>query len=483
MIPLTLKELTEIVRGRVAGPPRDVLVKGVTTDSRRVRPGDVFFAIPGARFDGHDFVAAALQAGAVAAVVSQTRQPPASPVPPDALVRVEDTVQALADLARWNRRRLRATVVAVTGSNGKTTTKDMIHHILAADRTGHVAPKSFNNDIGLPVTLLAGGPDDDYLIAEIGSNGPGQVRRLAQIAEPDIAVITSVSATHLEGLGDERGVAAEKLSLLHHVRDGGLAAVNIDSAVVRELLGPRSDCTVVTFGLSDEADLRANEIRTTNQGVAFKLNGRFDVHLAIPGRHNAVNALAAIAVARRMGLGHERIIERLATFRLPPMRLERMRVGAIEIINDAYNANPASMHAAIEVLGASPARGRRVLVAGDMRELGRAATRLHRQLGQTIARSPVDVLVAVGDHAGHIMAGAKAASDRLVSYGFADVRHAARKLARILQPGDLVLIKGSRALGLERLVDTLRETAKPLRKPGVRGADEPHTAGPDVSGA
>ncbi len=453
MAPLTLKELIEVVHGRLIEPAAHATLTGTTTDSRQVRPGDLFFAIRGPRFDGHDFVAEAFNAGAGAAVVSDTRDRSALLSQRRPIVLVRDTLEALAKLARFNRRRLTATVVAVTGSNGKTTTKDMIHHVLADAFNGRAAPKSFNNEIGLPRGLLAGTPCDEYLVVEIGSNAPGEVARLADIAEPDIAVITSVSETHLEGLQDLDGVATEKLALLDHLRDGGFAAVNIDSPAVQRLLGRKTPETTLTFGLSDQADLRACDVRPTSRDVTFKLNAQLEIRLTVPGRHNAVNAVAAIAVARRMGMDDEQIARRLATFQLQEMRLQRTRAGGIEIINDAYNANPASMLAAIEVLQTTATRGRRVMVAGDMRELGRAATQLHLRLGEAIAEAGVDVLVAVGEYADEIIAGAKDADARLTTYRFPDVASAAAELTQILRRGDLVLIKGSRALGMERLVE------------------------------
>lgn len=451
---LTAEEVVRAVQGRCLLPIHAGSVTGVSTDSRTLRAGDVFFALKGPTFDGRDFVRGALERGAVAAVVAfgAERSSGLSSDTPG-LIWVRDTMAALARLAAYYRKQLSATVIAVTGSNGKTTVKLMVDHVLSGSYSGRAAPKSFNNQVGVPLTLLSAEAGDRYLVVEIGTNAPGEVAALGRLVEPNIAVVTNASEAHLEGLASVEGVAEEKLSLLNWLRPGGCAAVNIDCGVLRSFLPGGGRMTLTKFGSSPEADLRVTDVSPRDGAMVFEVNGRFAYRLAVPGRHNVSNALAAIAVARRMGLEHDQIASRLATFALPPMRLETHRLGRVEVVFDGYNANPASMSAALEVLAERDWDGRKVLVLGDMNELGAAAERLHRDLGRRLSRSGASVLVAVGQWAETLV---RAVPKSLERYTFATTEAAADRLARLLAPGDLVLIKGSRALRLERLVDAVR---------------------------
>ncbi|MFQ6049271.1 MAG: UDP-N-acetylmuramoyl-tripeptide--D-alanyl-D-alanine ligase, partial [Phycisphaerae bacterium] len=258
MKPLVVQEAVEAMQGRVLGRMANFSIVGVSTDSREVGPGQMFVALRGERYDGHAFVEEALSKGACAAVVSRVADLPEAVRQAGVLIVVDDTRQGLLRLGAYYRRQLAAQVIAVTGSNGKTTTKQMIHAVLSGERKGRCSPKSFNNEIGVPLTLLSAEGSDEYLVVELGSNCPGEIDRLARLVRPDMAVITGVAAAHLEGLGDIEGVAEEKMAVLGHVREGGFAAVNVDHAAVRRRLGWRAQgCTVVGFGLDERAELRA----------------------------------------------------------------------------------------------------------------------------------------------------------------------------------------------------------------------------------
>lgn len=510
MKPLTFEEVVSALEGVPDRPVPPGSIRRVTTDSRTVESGDLFVAIRGDRFDGHDFVGRAFAAGAAAAVVRDDFDAPvvgeahgAEFLSPGALlIRVPDPVAAMGRLARFYRRSVigpSATVVAVTGSNGKTTTKAMIDHLLSGRRHGRSSIRSFNNAIGVPLTLLSAEPSDVYVICEVGTNAPGEIAALAHLIEPDVAVVTGVSAAHLEGLGTVEKVAEEKLSLLRHLRPDGCAIVNGDQELLRRVLDRDPHLRRirrVTFGAWSEADLRLTEVQpipgsgraddrpeahpTTDAhpvddarpardghaangwcpGMAFRVNNRFAYRLGVPGRHNVMNALAAIAVARRFNMDHAEIAERLATFTLPDMRLQFERAGTLTLINDAYNANPASVAAAVDVLTQIAASGRRVLIVGDMRELGDASESLHREVAERIGTSPIDMVVAVGEYAKMV-----ARTIRIASRGRAEVHAhgstatARRRLAGYLKPDDTVLIKGSRALGMEVLVKRIRSVA------------------------
>jgi UDP-N-acetylmuramoyl-tripeptide--D-alanyl-D-alanine ligase len=504
MKPLTLEEIVTATQGTCDRATLPGSVTRVTTDSRDVRPGDLFFAIKGGRFDGHLFVGEALASGAMAAIVQHDFQwagplmetSAAAKIPPDAiLIRVENTIGALGALGRYARLRLleALTVVAVTGSNGKTTTKSMIAHILQSRWKGRASIKSFNNNIGVPLTLLSVEPSDEFVICEVGTNAPGEIAELAHLVEPEVAVITGVSECHLEGLGSIEKIAEEKLSLLKSLRPGGCAILNHDQEVLQTALKrdrALNKIKKVTFGESPEADLRLTEYSARSQaggdagqsssGVDFTVNDRFRYRLNVPGRHNVFNALAAIAVARRFGMDHEEIAAVLATFTLPPMRLEAQRIGKLTLINDAYNANPASMSAAVGVLCETAASKRRVMIVGDMRELGGESERLHREVAEKIAVANVQMVIAVGERSKLVTQTIKQRSEGVIeTHAFATTELARKRLVSFLRPDDTILVKGSRAMGLEKLVEAVRAwvEAPPSGKSASRSRAGAKTAG------
>ncbi len=451
MIPLTLDEIVGVLQGRPSCTLAPVTVTGVSTDSRTCRAGDLFFALRGERFDGHDHLEQAVQRGAVTAVVQLVRRPDARP-----LIYVPDTLKALAALAAFHRRQRSTNVIAITGSNGKTTTKCMIHHVLGMHLCGRAAPRSFNNAVGVPLTLLAAQPGDDYMVVEIGSNAPGEVASLARMAAPTVGVITSIGDAHLDGLADRMGVATEKASLLEHLRPGGLAVLNADCTEYDAVRRCAERCRVVTFGTCETADVRVTDLTARIDATSFKINGMFEVALPYPGRHNALNAAAAFAVCRRLNIDPQQIVAALATFEPPPMRLNVSRLGRITLIDDSYNANPTSTLAAIEVLR-SATGGRRVFVGGEMLDLGRHSVAMHERTGRHIAEAGIGLLVAIGEHAPDVIAGAHAVRSRLNAIMYADTNTACRDLPNWLTDSDTVLIKGSRKLGLDRVAASLRE--------------------------
>lgn len=508
MKPLTLEEVVTALEGACDRPIPVASVSRVSTDSRNVSPGELFFAIRGDRFDGHDFVGQALAGGALAAVVRNDfasfgpLAETAGAVPRDAmLIRVDDPVAALGRLALYYRRTVlagSATVVAVTGSVGKTTTKQMVAHVLASRWKGSASPKSYNNAVGVPLTLLSVEPSDSFVVCEVGMNAPGEIAALARLIEPEVAVLTTIAEAHLEGLGSIERIAEEKLSLLRFLKPGGAAVVNFDQELLRwnvEHDRELARLKRVSFGQSPDGDLRLTAVRKIEAaangrssaqpfempGFEFTVNDRFVYRLNVPGRHNIINALAAIGVARWFGMDHGEVAAALASFTLPPMRLEHERIGRLTLINDAYNANPTSMAAAVETLVDAPAPGRRVLIIGDMRELGTASEALHRQSAERIARSPVDLVIAIGENARLVSKTVQTVSEnRIQSHAYASVQTARRRLLTHLKSNDTVLIKGSRALGMEKLAETIRERgvgtaggskkrAQPARKPPRAG--------------
>ncbi|HYE02353.1 MAG TPA: UDP-N-acetylmuramoyl-tripeptide--D-alanyl-D-alanine ligase, partial [Phycisphaerales bacterium] len=386
--------------GRGPGPAH-----GLSTDTRTLAPGQAFLALRGEHFDGHAFLRAAVAAGAATLIIDRPALADGVPAPPGGVIAVPDTGRALLRLASAYRDQLeRATVIGVAGSNGKTTTARLIQAVLATTFRGTAPAKSFNNAVGVPLTVLSADPDDEYLVCEIGTNHPGEIAELAGVVRPDIAVITSIGREHLEGLGSLAGVAREEADLLTYIRPGGVAVATADAPE----LAPYLRCLpeVITFGASAGAHLRlagaAHELAPDGL-VRLRLRvsdgrapGGAEAAYLTPllGAHNALNVLAALAVARRLGVPEAAIAAALAGARPAPMRLEPQTAGGIALLNDAYNANPESMAAALRTLAELvPPGGRRVAVLGDMLELGPEEERFHREIGAHARARGVDVLV------------------------------------------------------------------------------------------
>lgn len=484
----TAGDVQEAARGRWIHPPaHDRPLRGIGIDTREDLAGKAFVAIRGERHDGHGFLLDAARAGADLLIVEQNAQP-SLPDGPIGVLEVDDTRAALGRMARAWRQRLRATeVIAVTGSVGKTTTKALIHAVLSADRRGSAARRSFNNEIGVPLTILAASPDDAFVVVEIGSNGPGEIDRLASIVEPDVAVITSIGRSHLEGLGSLESVAAEKASLLRHLRDGGLAVVTADAPLLRAHLDGVTD--VETFGEAQDATWCLTDRGSRPDGAWFEVNGDRRYEIGLPGRHNAVNALAAIALAQRRGMSAAPVSAALARVEPPAMRMETLRVGPFTVINDAYNANPESVIAGLETFVERAATARRRIVAlGEMLELGESAPELHREIGRALVRIDRAASLRHVLFIGSLMAHAAGEVARHWGEERISMHHeiddsVEATLSTLLQAGDALYLKGSRAVGVERIVDIVeRRMARRDAAQGVLpfwsdGAPAPVTTG------
>lgn len=460
----TPENFQQVTAGRWLHRPTDGTplneLTGVSSDSRSLKPGEVFVALHGERFDGHDYLTAAADAGSPLLIVDREEIDERLFTSQQAVLYVENTLKALARLASAYRRTLSTRVIGITGSVGKTTTKAILHTVLSQRYRGSASPKSYNNAIGVPLTLLAVKPGDHYVICEIGTNAPGEIAALARIVEPDIAIITHAGRAHLEKLGTVEDVAREKASLLSFLSEQGLAVVNGDIPPL--LANARIAPTLITFGRSDHCDLRLSDCASDERGVSFQVNRRASFHLSLLGEHNAFNALAVIAVARHMKLSDEEIANGLSTVLPPDMRLAvkvlPTRDGpALQLINDAYNANPESMDAALQVLLSLPAEGRRVAILGDMLELGSAGPDIHRRLGERLAEMQEIALIILIGHLGFYTAESmlRTRSDEAV-HPFSELNsESITAITRMIQPGDMILLKGSRGIGLERLIPEL----------------------------
>ena len=470
----SIKELTGIIK---AHEPRATsherrFFTGVSTDSRTMQTGDCFFAVPGDNFDGHDYVRDAFDKGAVCAVVNKNFED--AKLPSAAILKVEDTIKALGDFAKQYRQQCDFKVVAITGSAGKTTTRQIVYNVLSRHYPAVQAPKNFNNNIGLPLTLLAAQPEDKIIIAELGSNHPGEIAYLTRIARPDIAVVTNVYPAHLEGFGDLQTIIREKLSISEALLPGGTLIINAD--LVKWLNNHKPPVTnyhIITFGKSDRCDIQARNITHNASNSRFTIDGT-EILLPLPGTGNVENALAAWSVCSRFGINIDDFAN--AVKALPPiaMRTELMQIGTLTVLNDCYNANPVSMKNALDVLtqlascdklqnGIAPApsppgKRRLVFICGDMAELGEQTDLLHTELGASIAQAKVQLLLTVGKFAKIAAEAAKRKADyHLQAECFEDTFSACNNLHKFIKDYDIILIKGSRVAKLEMTVEKLKE--------------------------
>jgi UDP-N-acetylmuramoyl-tripeptide--D-alanyl-D-alanine ligase len=447
---LDLEQIAQTIGARYTWDAGSGVAAGYAIDTRLLQAGEMFFALRGEARDGHQFVKEAWEKGAVAAVVER----PVEGLPqrfPQLVV--PSVLAALQQLAAEVRAGIDVPVVAVTGSNGKTTTKEMIAHLAGVRMRVRRSPASFNNHIGLPLSILALEPDDRMLVVELGSNHPGEIASLCRIARPQVGVVTNVGRAHIGLFGSLEAVAAEKSELARGLLPGGKAVVNADDPLLMAAV-KATGADTITFGVSSGADFRASDVRPNEGGRAwFSIKG-VPVGLEAPGIHNVYNALAAIAAVSLFGITPGDAAEALPRYK--NLRMKAEACGGMTLVDDTYNANPDSVAAALEVLAGT--RGaRRVFVMGDMFELGGAADQLHREVGARLARTGIEVLVAIGDLA-------SLAADEAVASGmnaaqvhsFRTKAEAKRDLLQILKAEDVVLVKASRAAGLEEIVDFLR---------------------------
>jgi UDP-N-acetylmuramoyl-tripeptide--D-alanyl-D-alanine ligase len=433
------------------------------TDSRQVQPGDVFFALRGERFDAHAFLPDVVAKGAVAAVVERSRVP--TGLPGCAIIAVDDTRAALGRLAGACRREFQPPVIAVGGSNGKTTTKELIASVLRQKRVTLASEASFNNDIGVPLTLLRLERAHEAAVVEVGTNHPGELAPLVRLARPDYGVITCIGREHLEFFGDLEGVVREEGWLAELLPAEGRLFVSGDDPWTPRLV-ERTRATTVRVGLGPANDWQALNLRPDRQGTVFQVVAPRPEHageyrLPLPGRHQVVNALLALAVGAELGLNRAELERGLAACAAPARRLQLWEANGVRVLDDAYNANADSMLAALQTLQDLPCPGRRVAVLGDMAELGAQAEAAHEEVGRRVAELGIGQLVAVGKMAPVLARAARAAGlNRVLE--FADVDSAAAALKSLLKTGDTVLLKASRAARLERIGELLkRERSRP----------------------
>ena len=438
---MTLKEAARLCGGTVLPEYEAVEFAGAAFDSRTLKPGQLFAALRGETNDGHKYIPNALQAGAAAVLAEQ--QLPGVPT-----VLVPDSLAGLQALAKGWRQALRGMkVIALTGSYGKTTTKEMLAKLCACVYRTGCTQKNFNNDIGVPVTLLDQGPETELAVVEMGMNHAGEIAPLADMARPDVAVITNIGDMHLENLGTRENICKEKLNIVRGLAPGGVAVLHGDEPLLRQAA---LSCPVLWFGLSPDNDLRAEDIAEGPASVSFTAVGfgqRVPVTLPVPGEHNVLNTLAAMLAARCAGVPLAAAPEALADFQNTGDRMRIYAQDGYTVVADSYNAGPRSMKAAFEVFRLQPTQGRRIAVLGDMLELGENAPELHRQVGEQAA-AVADLILLVGEHRADTARGAGAKARCFDSREV--LVEALRAEAR---PGDALLFKGSRGMKLETVRD------------------------------
>ncbi|MFH1191576.1 MAG: UDP-N-acetylmuramoyl-tripeptide--D-alanyl-D-alanine ligase [Candidatus Omnitrophota bacterium] len=448
-----VNEIIKATQGKLIQGKLQNKVAGISTDTRSLKPQEAFLALRGKSYDGHDFIAIAIKSKVNCLIVDQK---PRFSIPRAlTVIRVQDTTLALGDIARFQRQKINLPVIAVTGSNGKTTTKEMIAWVLSAKAKVLKNEGTKNNQIGLPQTLIALAKTDSYAVVEVGTNHFGEVDYLSKIARPNIGIITNIGSSHLEFLGDLKGVLKEKTALLDNLANPAIVLLNADDKSFYGLIKRKiSGQNIFSYGFNKKSDFCASSLKLKNSKVEFKVNSKFNFELSTMGDYNVYNALAAIAVGRILGLSYLQMRTRLAAFKFPKGRFNLVNFRGLRFIDDTYNSNPFSLKAALAALGALDCKGRKILIMGDMLELGKQKELLHRQIAWSITNS-CDLLIAVGSLA-RITANAARENGLETKHVFCCANAlAARDLLfkKILpKADDLILVKGSRSMKMEEVL-------------------------------
>lgn len=461
MIKKNLQQLAHMTSGRfIRKKDADILFEGVSIDSRTIEPNNLFIPIVGERFDGHQFIEEAMQCGAAAVLWQHDHGEPPEHIP---VVIVEDTLRALQQMAATYRQELSVRVVGVTGSNGKTTTKDMIAAVLGKAFKVHKTQGNFNNEYGLPLTLLRMDEDTEFAILEMGMSGKGEIASLSAIAKPDAAVITNIGEAHLQQLGSREAIAEAKLEILQGLCHDGIFIYHGDDTLLqqeveKQLAHGQANPTIIRFGMKANNDYAPIAVMMDEYGTSFMFNQPSDLILRIPvwGRHNVINAAAAVAAGRAFGLSWELIRQGLESVKLTSMRMEITRTpSGVTVINDAYNASPSSMRAAIELLEELSGYKRKIAVLGDMLELGDKAIAYHTAIGDALDPKQIHMVMTCGKLAVNIgqAAGSKYPTGHVRM--FQDKAPLIKELQNMVASGDVILIKGSRGMQLEEVVEAL----------------------------
>lgn len=447
-----MDEILRATRGTLVNGPSIGTATGITTDTRTLRPGEAFLALRGEKFDGHDYLQQAAEKGAAVFIVMDDGDSPDN-IP---VIRVADTLIALGDLAKYHRSRFQGPVVAITGSNGKTTTKEMAAAVLGSVWETVKTEKNFNNEIGLPMTLFRIEETTKACVVEMGMRGLGQIRALANIAEPTLGIITNVGVTHMELLGSQEAIAEAKGELAEALPESGQLILNADDPRVN-VMSERSKARAYRYSLDVPADLYLKQRSTEGEGQHLSLDGRwgpFEAYLPALGRHNASNAMAALLTGLVLGISPQDAIKGLSELHLVDQRL-RLRAAAsgLQILDDTYNSSPPAVEAALEAMESIKTTGRRIAVLGDMLELGKTSLEAHAGVGRVLAQHHVEMVYAFGPLSEETARTAKEMG--IFARHYLEMEPLIEDLVGMVRSNDLILVKGSRGMRMERVVEGL----------------------------
>lgn len=452
----SIKEILQATGGSLVGKGRlEKIVSSISIDSRTIKQGQVFIAIKGNNFDGHNFIREAVKKGASLLIVSEKFNLSSFKLNIPAL-KVTDTQKALSDIALFHRQKFNIPIICVTGSNGKTTAKDMLSYCLAAKYNVLKNPETENNQIGTSLTLLRLNVTHEIAVLEIGTNHFGEIKRLAQIANPDIGIITNIGPSHLEFFDNLDGVLREKIDLVNNLKKNNIGILNIDDVFLKKVSDKIKNKIIINFGIESGCDFQASSIKQEQHKIKFLVNKKNIFEINTLGRFNIYNALCAISAARLFGLDYRTLYLRLKKFDFPKARLQYKRIKNFQIIDDSYNANPASLTHALDALRKYTTAGKKILVLGDMLELGKHEDNFHRRAAKDIVLAGINILITVGR-------ASRLTAQTLKSLGFKDkkihicqnIEDAKSKLLDSVTCDDVVLLKGSRRMQLEKIIEGL----------------------------
>ena len=464
-----ISELIEAISGKIIQGDQNCLIKRISIDSRTLIPGDLFFAIIGPNFDGHDFIVKAFRKGAVGAVVCkgastllENKQIEKNKI----IIEVKDTLSALQDWSKHYKDKFETFNICVTGSNGKTTTKEIIAHILSQKLSLLKSSGNYNNEIGIPLTLLHLNKSHKLLVTEMGMRGLGEIKTLTNFITPNLAVLTNIGEAHIGLLGSKDNIFKAKSELLQSLNKDGIAIINRDDLYFSKTLGIVKDKKVYTFGIKNKSDIMADNIRTvSDKGMKFTLIVQNDmskeIYFPLLGKHNIYNALAAAAAAFALGIELDLIERGLSSFKTLGMHMQLSKFyKGIKILNDSYNASPLSVKSALETLVEVAQKNRKIAILGDMLELGEKADFYHQKIGKEVAKLSIDILITLGPGGKIIAQSSKKegiAEERVFSFEKNEKINLAKKLLSLTKPGDFILLKGSREMKMEEIVEFLQK--------------------------
>jgi UDP-N-acetylmuramoyl-tripeptide--D-alanyl-D-alanine ligase len=459
----------EVVSGKIIQGDQNCLIKRISIDSRTLIPGDLFFAIIGPNFDGHDFIVEAFRKGAVGAVVCkgvstllENKQIEKNKI----IIEVKDTLSTLQDWSKHYKDKFKTFNICVTGSNGKTTTKEIIAHILSQKFSLLKSSGNYNNEIGIPLTLLQLNKLHKLLVTEMGMRGLGEIKTLTNFITPDLAVLTNIGEAHIGLLGSKDNIFKAKSELLQSLNKDGISILNRDDLYFLKTLEIVKNKKVYTFGIKNKSDIMADNVRiVSDKGMRFTLivqnDMRKEIFLPLLGRHNIYNALAAAATAFALGIELDLIEKGLSSFKPLGMHMQLSKFyKGIKILNDSYNASPLSVKSALETLTEVAQKNRKIAILGDMLELGEKADFYHQKIGKEVAKLSIDILITLGPGGKIIAQSSKKegiAEERVFSFEKNEKINLAKKLLSLTKPGDFILLKGSREMKMEEIVEFLQK--------------------------